>query len=265
MHRWTIALLLAVPMLTPGCAGERASPSAVVRPALAPSAVTVVDAAAPEAASEAGDAAPASVQTGDPAQVRQLFAVEAVDATDAVTGARVPVLLADSMLSVPSSGLYVLLDTEGRIGDAQVLMGRTRGWDRSAATPPLHVELQWMAPPSRDARRSLHVVAVGPLEDTLPRARLLRAGIARAGLAASAPDDSDHVHGPHGPALLAVDLDGDGEADVVAYQERRARRSAAPHTMSWDVQAATWLRASPSSSWQKVESCAWVDRTMVGP
>ena len=251
-------------MVAPGCAGERASPSAVAQPALAPSAVAVVEAAAAEVAPEASDSAPAGVRTGDPAQVRQLFPVEALDATDAVTGARVPVLLAESVLSTPSSGLYVLLDTEGRIGEARVQLGRTRGWDKSADSPPLHVELQWVGTPSRDARRSLHVVAVGPLDETLPRARLLRAGIARAGLAASAPDDSDHVHGPHGPAFLAVDLDGDGEADVVAYHERRPRRSAAPHTMSWDVRAETWLRAS-SSSWQKVESCTWVDETMVGP
>ncbi len=192
---------------------------------------------------------------------RQLFAVEWLEATDPAGGRRL-VLLADRVLSAPASGNYLILDTEGVAGLARIRPKSVRGRDHTRPEPPLHVELEWVGAPAVRPPDFRHRVAVGPITGTLPKARLLRAGMARAGRPVSEPDEEANVRGPHGPATYAVDLDGDGRADLVAYYHREAGARERSR-IAYEERAETWSRTS--RGWRRVEFVRSQSQGIIGP
>jgi hypothetical protein len=191
-------------------------------------------------------------------EFRHLFPVEAVDTTTS-TG-RVTVLLSDRMLSRPSPGNYLLVDIEGRLGEARILLDRVRGLTQRLE-PPFHVELEWETPPLRDAHSSGMIAAVGPLRATLPSARLMRTGMASGFV--DGEIRAEAVVAPRGQPTYAVDLDGDARADAVGYFERREGGPVAPHELGWTAIAESWRRRA--EQWERIEYCSWDGMDLIGP
>jgi hypothetical protein len=188
-------------------------------------------------------------------EVHHLFSVQRVYTTTWI--GKVEVLLSDDVLSQPVPGRYVLVDVTGRVGDAQLDLDLVRGWNKSSH-PPFHIELDWISAPTRSPEQSgIVVVAVGPLRETLPHARLLRIGSA-----ADHPGQVERV-GPRDEVKWAVDLDGDGKAEVVSYASRQELGMVEPDFLGWRTTAETWqLRRG---HWERIELCSWESGTLVGP
>jgi hypothetical protein len=230
-------------------------------PAPSPSALSDGAAAPPAPTASAPEAAPSGVDSaGLPTQ---LFEVEAGEAEELPSHSRVFFMMTEQLLTRPSDGLYEILDVRGRIGDARIIPERIRGFGHSDA-PPLHAELSWIEPPARDPEGSVHAVGVGPLSSSLPRARLLLTGLARAGLSADAPDEAQSGRVPADlPVRYAVDLDGDDLADLLSTYMRNLVPRAGPHRLRYHVSAKTLLRVA--GAWREVEACDWTEEELVGP
>ena len=227
-------------------------------PPSSPSAVSAVPSA--PAASTSATAAPGIDGTAAPTQ---LFDVEAGYAEELPSHSRVFFMTADQVLTRPSDGLYEILDVRGRIGDARIIPERIRGYGHSD-DPPLHAELSWIEPPARDPKGLVHVVGIGPLASSLPRARLLLTAVARAGLSADVPDEAQRGQIPADlPVRYAVDLDGDDIADLLSTYVGTQEPSDLPHRLRYHVSAKTLRRTA--SSWRVVEECDWTEEELVGP
>jgi hypothetical protein len=226
-----------------------------------PSALSDGAAAPPAPAASAPEASPSGVDSA--ATPTQLFEVEAGEAEELPSHSRVFFMMTEQLLTRPSDGLYEILDVRGRIGDARIIPERIRGYGHSDA-PPLHAELSWIEPPARDPKGSMHVVAIGPLSSSLPRARLLRTALARAGLSSDIPDEAQSGQVPADlPVRYAVDLDGNDTPDLLSTYMRNLVPSAAPHRLRYHVSAKTLLRTA--GSWREVEACDWTEEELVGP
>lgn len=211
----------------------------------------------------AADSATAVPDTAAAATPLQLFEVEAGDAEEWPSGRRVFFMMAERVLTLPGDGRYEILDVRGRIGEAEILPDRIRGYGRTEAAP-WHVELSWIEPPARDVRDVPHLVGIGPLSSSLPRARLLLASLARAGLTADAPHEAESGRVPADlPVRYAVDLDGDNIADLLSSYESTREPDDSTPWLRYHVSAKTLLRVE--GSWREVEACEWTEEELVGP
>jgi hypothetical protein len=194
----------------------------------------------------------------------QLFPVEILPVTDRA-GATVEQIVAEEVIS-PPRGEYALVDVDGYLGIARILPERTRGYDGndgSTGAPPFHVELEWVGTPAHVPSRNAHVVAIGPALAASRRSRRMQAGLALAGEVYVGRDEEKAATGPKGAPTYAVDLDGDGTADVVSYVVTSHDTETRDHLLTWSTRAETWLREG--GVWRQLERCTWHGRTIVGP
>lgn len=143
---------------------------------------------------------------------------------------------------------FVLLDTAGTVATLEVVrVGKTAGACLGQATFRVVGAIDHVP-------RDSHVVVVGPLAGAQPKARLLFLGLAVAGHAASEPAEPlGLAPPPGGDPTYAVDLDGDGKADLLI----RRREQHGPFVKgSAKVQhyEEQWRR---ERKWSRTRACTW--------
>jgi hypothetical protein len=175
-------------------------------------------------------------------------------------------VLGEEVIGAPRPGRYFVLDFQGLLAEVRVFRSRELTSSMvSGGSPPHQYELRLVGRPARGAwsydppNDTGHIVAVGPLREVPTRGRLMRMGLALAGLAADAPQDAPGVPLPPGIApdelTYAIDLDGDAAADLFSYGGDRDLPTTERYMIRTGHHREMWSRAS--GAWSRTATLDW--------
>jgi AcrR family transcriptional regulator len=166
-----------------------------------------------------------------------------------------PEVLVDDWPTKPPAGTYLLVGTRGPVGVVAI-----------DATPNINDDCRYQIDghlvdaPAWSSTQVEHYVVIGPVDPDVVRAapagspRLMRLGLATAGRSASEPDEPLGVAPPPDGVTYAIDLDGDGQADL-ATEETTDHGRFVRGVATVKSSARVWQRVG--KRWSSIARCRW--------